>query len=76
MDNGGGVSEVVAMAPIQPIAVRPASYDLCLHRLGLGQPERHVHGAVQFDGDGQFGTGWLLMADLRIQGAKAEVAVG
>ena len=45
-------------------------------RLRLGQPERHVHGAVQLDGGGQFRAGWLSTVYLGIQGAKAEVAVG
>ena len=49
---------------------------LCQRRLGLGQPEGHVHGAVQLDGSGQLGAGLLPLARLGVQRAEAEVAVG
>ena len=45
-------------------------------RLRLGQPEGHVHGAIQVDGGGQLGAGLLPLACLGIQRAKAPVAVG
>jgi hypothetical protein len=44
--------------------------------LGLGQPERHLHGAVEVDGRCHFHEGLLPLAELRIQGPKAMVAVG
>src|SRR5262245_13617804 len=44
--------------------------------LGLRQPEAHVHGAVEVDSSRQFGTGLFSQIYLRIQGARAEVAVG
>ena len=44
--------------------------------LGLGQPEGHVHGAVQVDGHGQGGAGLLPLAGGGVQGAQPEVAVG
>ena len=43
---------------------------------GLGQPEGHVHGAVQLDGGGQGGASLLLLTDRGIQWAEAPVAVG
>ena len=56
------------------------TYLLALHLrqcgFGLGQPEGHVHGAVQVDGGGQGGAGLLALAGLAIQPAQAEVAVG
>jgi hypothetical protein len=45
-------------------------------RLRLGQPERHLHGAVQLDGGGQFGTGLFRPADLGIQGTEAAAEMG
>jgi hypothetical protein len=41
-------------------------------RLGLGQPEGHVHGAVEGDGRGEFSTSLLWPSCLVVQGAKAE----
>jgi hypothetical protein len=45
-------------------------------RLGLGQPERHVHGAVQLDGGRQFGTGLIQPAELGIEDTKAIMTMG
>lgn len=45
-------------------------------RLGLGQPEGHVHSAVQRDGSGQFSAGLLPLTSRGVQGAEAEVTVG
>src|SRR5215471_13732967 len=44
-------------------------------RLRLGEPEGHVHGAVQRHGSRQFGVGLLSLLHLRIQHAEATVAV-
>jgi hypothetical protein len=44
--------------------------------LRLGQPEGHVHGAVQLDGGGQLGVSLLSLASHGVQGAEATVAVG
>ena len=44
--------------------------------LRLGQPEGHVHGAVERDSSGQLSARLLLLAGLEIQGAEAAVAVG
>src|SRR5262249_25071571 len=44
-------------------------------RLGLGEPECHVHGAVQVNGSGEFGMGLLPLARLRVEGAETQVAV-
>ena len=41
-----------------------------------GQPEGHVHGAVQVDGGGQGGAGLLTTAGLAVQPAQPVVAVG
>ena len=41
-----------------------------------GQPEGHVHGAVQLDGGRQLGAGLFLPADLGIQVPRPQVAVG
>jgi len=48
MDNDG------AFLPMRSVSdvTLPSSAHLCQHRLGLGQPEGHVHGAVQRDGGG------------------------
>jgi hypothetical protein len=45
-------------------------------RLGLREPERHLHGAVEVNGRCQFHAGLLPLAELRRQGPKAIVAVG
>jgi hypothetical protein len=47
----------------------------CQRRLRLGQPEGHVHGAVQVDGGGEFGTGLRSPAKPGVEGAKTVVAV-
>jgi len=44
-------------------------------RLGLGQPEGHVHGVVQRHGGIHLGTGLLALASRGVQGAEAAVAV-
>jgi hypothetical protein len=49
--------------------------DLRQCRLRLGQPEGHLHGAIQVDSSGQRNTGRLSLADLGIQCAEAPVAV-
>src|SRR5262245_8227978 len=49
---------------------------LCQRCLGLGQPEGHVHGAVEGDGSGEFSLSLLQPFDLEIQDAEATVAVG
>ena len=50
--------------------------DLRQRRLGLGQPEGHLHGTVEVDGGGQLDTGLLTTADLAVQPAEPMVAVG
>ena len=45
------------------------------HRLGLGQPEGHLHRPVQRRWRGQRGAGLLRLAGLGIQCAKAPAAV-
>src|SRR5262245_8286216 len=49
--------------------------DLPQRRFSLGQPERHVHGAVELDGSRKCNTGLLPLTGLHIQRAKAAVAV-
>ena len=44
-------------------------------RLGLGQPERHVHGPIHLDGRSQLGAGLLALAGGGIERAKGTVAV-
>jgi hypothetical protein len=46
------------------------------HCFGLGQPEGHLHGAIERDGRAQGGTGLLGSSHPAVQGAKAEIAVG
>src|SRR5262249_19067712 len=46
------------------------------HCLGLGQPERHLHGLIEVDRRRQRGTGLLPMAGHGGQHAEALVAVG
>jgi hypothetical protein len=53
-----------------------SSRHLRQRRFGLGQPEGHVHSAVQLDGGGQGGAGLLPLTDLAVQPAQPEVAVG
>ena len=48
----------------------------CQRCLRLGQPEGHLHGAVQRNGGGQSGAGLLSPTYGGIQGAEAEMAVG
>jgi hypothetical protein len=52
------------------------SLHLGQHCLRLGQPEGHLHGAVERDGRGQGGAGLLPLTGLRIQRAETVVAVG
>ena len=52
-----------------------AATHLRQRRLGLGQPERHLHGMVEVDGRCQFHAGLLPLACLGIQGAETVVAV-
>ena len=47
-----------------------ASCHLRQRRFGLGQPEGHVHGAVEVDGGGQGGAGLLTTAGLAVQPAQ------
>ena len=53
-----------------------ASCHLRQRGFGLGQPEGHVHGAVELDGGGQGGAGLLPLASLVVQPAQPVVAVG
>ena len=49
---------------------------LCQRRLGLGQPERHVHGTIHLDSHGQRSADLFPLAYRGIQSAEAPVAVG
>ena len=51
-------------------------FHLRQRRFGLGQPEGHVHGAVQGDGGGQGGAGLPPLTGRGVQGAQAKVAMG
>ena len=51
------------------------SLRLCQCRLGLRQPEGHLHGAVEVNGGGECGAGQLVLAGGGIQRAEAAVAV-
>jgi hypothetical protein len=53
-----------------------ASCHLRQYRFGLGEPEGHVHGAVQVNGRGQGGTGLLFAASLVVQLPQPVVTVG
>ena len=44
-------------------------------RFGLGQPEGHVHGAIQLDGGRQLNASLLRLTSRGIEGAEAAVAV-
>ena len=58
----------------------PHMLSLPLHlrqcRLSLGQPQGHLHGAVQVDSGSEGSTGLFSPADLGVEGAEAVVAVG
>src|SRR5215475_1540017 len=54
---------------------RSSSLYLCQRRLGLKQPERHLHSAVHLVGRGQRGAGLLPLARRAIQRPEAAVAV-
>src|SRR2546429_3737117 len=56
--------------------LRSALLYLGQRRLGLREPERHLHGTVHLHGRGQFSTGLLPLAGGRIQRAETPVAVG
>jgi hypothetical protein len=45
-------------------------------RLGLRQPECHLHRTIQLDGGDQFSAGLLPSAGRYIQGAETQVTVG
>ena len=49
---------------------------LCQRSFRLRQPERHLHGSVQFDGCRQFGTGLLPLAGFDVEGAETQVTMG
>jgi hypothetical protein len=40
------------------------------HRFYLGEPEGRLHGTVEVDSGGQFGSSLLLLANLGVEGAK------
>ena len=54
---------------------RSSSLYLCQRRLGLKQPERHLHSAVHLVGREQRGAGLLPLASRVIQRTEAAVAV-
>jgi hypothetical protein len=66
---GGNASRKSSLWPLCPACLRQ-------HRLCLGQPERHVHGAVDADGSHKFSPGLLSPAYPGIQCAEVSVAVG
>ena len=55
---------------------RWACFYLREHRLGLGQPESHLHRPVQLDGRRQGGTGLLPSSHLAVEPTQSMVAVG
>jgi hypothetical protein len=57
-------------------SVGASSADLPQRRLCLGEPERHGHGTIEFDGRGKGGAPLFPPTGLHIQGAEATVAVG
>ena len=62
-------STYTALPSLLPLHLRQRGF-------GLGQPEGHVHGAVEVDGGGQGGAGLLPTAGLAVQPAQPVVAVG
>src|SRR4029453_12904290 len=54
---------------------RLASLHLCQHRLGLWEPEGHVHTPIHLHRHRQRGTALLLLTSRGIQQAQAAVAV-
>src|SRR5262245_30523488 len=52
------------------------AFRLCQRRLGLRQPESHVHGTVEVQSSRECGAGLLLHSGRGIQGTEAAVAVG
>ena len=69
MSGIGRQAGKAATSSIMPVYLRQRGFR-------LGEPEGHVHGAVQVDGGGQGGAGLLSPTSLRIQGAEAPMAVG
>ena len=68
----------VSLAPgasSRPLPLVQYLFHLRQHRLYLGQPEGHLHGAIHLHGGGQRSTGLLLLACLGVQHAEAAVAV-
>ena len=61
---------------ITPRSRAIVSFHLRQRRFGLGQPEGHIHGAVEVDGGGQSSAGLLTTAGLVVQPAQPVVAVG
>src|SRR5262249_16932021 len=69
----------IALGICQDDAARaplPLSPYMRERRLRLGEPEGHVHSAVEVDGRSQGGTRLCPPTSLRIQGAETPVAVG
>jgi hypothetical protein len=48
---------------------------LCQRCLCLGQPEGHVHGAVQVDRRGQLGASLLVLIGLDVEGTEPQVTM-
>src|SRR5262245_57805653 len=55
--------------------LRSALLYLDQRRLGLREPEGHLHTSIHLHRRRELGTGLLILAELRIQRAKAPVAV-
>jgi hypothetical protein len=49
---------------------------LCQRRLGLWEPEGHVHGSIEVDSSGEFGAGLLPLVGGGIQHAQTAAAMG
>jgi hypothetical protein len=72
----GQSSSTSGAPPHYTLFLGASSTDVRQRCLGLRGPEGHVHGAVQLDGGGQFSSCLLRSADLGVESAEAEVAVG
>src|SRR5262245_64604809 len=54
---------------------RSSTLYLRQRRLGLRQPERHLHGSIEVDRRRQLDTGLLPLTERGIQGTETQVAV-
>jgi len=63
------------MGSVDMSGMRSDSGHLRQRRLGLGEPEGHVHGAIHLNRGGQFRPSLLTLVRPGVEGAETQVAM-